>query len=194
MLDVLIRSYYKGADKIMKLKFKFIAFGILSIALLIVLSSQLKREAPAIDSIVQPAIDTVDEVNPSADSGDEAEQKEVGIQTNEPTATPTDNIAAQTDQPVQNLQPEVSKPAEPIESKKTDKIQKPNGENADYVKVVDHDSEKKPDTTQTGEPQGGERKDGKVYLPGFGWVTETGGSGTKVDGEGDINKQVGTMD
>ncbi|TEB10205.1 hypothetical protein Pmgp_02505 [Pelotomaculum propionicicum] len=64
----------------------------------------------------------------------------------------------------------------------------------DNVQAVDHDSVKKPVSAQTGEPKGGERKDGQVYLPGFGWVTETGGSGTTVDGDGDINKQVGTMD
>jgi hypothetical protein len=64
------------------------------------------------------------------------------------------------------------------------------------VKAVDHDSVKKPNTTQSGEPQGGEKKDGKVYLPGFGWIEDHGGGGEGkvVDGDGDINKQVGTMD
>lgn len=88
----------------------------------------------------------------------------------------------------------MTKPAEPTESQKTDPSQKPSGEKIGNVQALDHDSVKKPDTTQTGEPKGGERKDGQVYLPGFGWVTETGGSGTTVDGDGDINKQVGTMD
>jgi len=36
---------------------------------------------------------------------------------------------------------------------------------------------------------------GKSYMPGFGFVDGTGGGkGTTVDGDGDINKQVGTMD
>ena len=38
-------------------------------------------------------------------------------------------------------------------------------------------------------------EDGKIYVPGFGWITDNGGGGqgTTVDGDGDINKQVGNM-
>jgi hypothetical protein len=67
---------------------------------------------------------------------------------------------------VQNLQPEVIKPAGPTESQKTDPSRKPSGEKVDNVQATDHDSVKKPDAPQTGGPKGGERKDGKVYLPG----------------------------
>lgn len=35
---------------------------------------------------------------------------------------------------------------------------------------------------------------GQIYVPGFGWQTPGSGKGTVVDGTGDINKQVGTMD
>ena len=42
--------------------------------------------------------------------------------------------------------------------------------------------------------QGGDTKNGKIYVPGFGWIDGGGGQGTTVDGDGDINKQVGTMD
>lgn len=44
------------------------------------------------------------------------------------------------------------------------------------------------------EPKAGDKKDGKIYIPGFGWLKETGGQGTQVGSDGDINKQVGTMD
>lgn len=165
--------------------------GIVCLALVIAISSQFKTERPA-DGGMNPAPVATGEVNPSADAGD----KEVVIPTNQPTGAQTDNTAAQTDQPVQNLQPEATKPAEPTESQKTDPNQKPSGEKVDKVQATDHDSVKKPDTTQTGEPKGGERKDGKVYLPGFGWVTETGGSGTTVGEQGDelTGNKVGTMD
>ena len=37
--------------------------------------------------------------------------------------------------------------------------------------------------------------DGKIYVPGFGWIDDIGeGQGTAVDGDGDINKQIGNMD
>lgn len=161
------------------------ALGIVCVALVIAIASQFKTKTPVDDATAPPTAVIDDKVNPSPDTGDKAGEKEGVIQGNEPT----DDTTAKTDQPVQNLQPEVTKPAAPTESQKTDKTQKPNGDKVDNVKAVDHDNVKKPDTTQTGK-----KKDGKVYLPGFGWVTETGGSGTKVDGDGDINKQVGTMD
>jgi len=46
-------------------------------------------------------------------------------------------------------------------------------------------------------PKGGEKNNkGQVYVPGFGWVNDEGGGGqgTNVTSDGDINKQVGTMD
>lgn len=49
---------------------------------------------------------------------------------------------------------------------------------------------------KSSEPKSGDKKDGKVYIPGFGWVVdEGGGSQGKVGkSDGDINKQVGIMD
>lgn len=165
--------------------------GVVCVALVIAISFQFKTEKPADDGII-PASAATGEVNPNADAG----KKEVIIPAGEPTPAPIDNTAPQTDQPVQNLQPEVTKPAGPTESQKTDPSRKPSGEKVDNVQATDHDSVKKPDTPQTSGPKGGERKDGKVYLPGFGWVTETGGSGTTVGKEGDelTGNKVGQMD
>ena len=49
---------------------------------------------------------------------------------------------------------------------------------------------------KSSEPKSGDKKDGKVYIPGFGWVVDEGGGGKGevVDSDGDINKQVGIMD
>lgn len=143
--------------------------GIVCVALVIAISSQFKTETPMGDAIASPTAVTDNKVNPGIDTGDTAEEKEVVIQANEPVAAPT-------------------------ESQKTDKTQKPNGEKVDNVKAVDHDSVKKLNTTQTDKPQGGEKKDGKVYLPGFGWVTETGGSGTTADDMYENGNKIGNMD
>lgn len=45
-------------------------------------------------------------------------------------------------------------------------------------------------------PKGGEKNNkGQVYFPGFGWVDDSGANkGETVTSDGDINKQVGTMD
>jgi hypothetical protein len=77
--------------------------------------------------------------------------------------------------------------------------QKPNGDEVtEQDKPVDHDKVEKPKTTpkSDGQPHGGDTKDGKIYVPGFGWINDQGGGGQGTVGksDGDINKQVGTMD
>lgn len=166
--------------------------GIVCLVLVVAIYSQFIKETPA-DGGMTPGPVSTGEVNPNIDIDSREENNQVVIPI-EPDPAPVDNTPAQTDQPVQNLQPDVTKPAEPTEGQKTDPTQKPDGEKVDNVNPTDHNNVPKPDAPQTGEPQGGEQKDGMVYLPGFGWVPETGGSGTSVDGEGDINKQVGNMD
>lgn len=109
----------------------------------------------------------------------------------------TDNGAVSTGSE-QTIQKDVSKP-EYTEEQITDPTQKPNGEKVtEPPKSVDHDKVEKPkDTPKTEkQTQGGDTKDGKIYVPGFGWIDDNGGGGqgTTVDGDGDINKQVGTMD
>ncbi|NPV89731.1 MAG: hypothetical protein HPY50_03005 [Firmicutes bacterium] len=160
--------------------------SIVCLALVIAISSQFKKEPP-VDGRMPPGAAATGEVNLS----EGADGKAIF-----PNSGSIENPAAQTDQPVQNLQPEVTKPAEPTTAQKTDPSQKPSGEKVDKVQPTDHDSVKKPDSVQTGEPRGGEKKDGQVYLPGFGWVTETGGSGTTVGNEGDelTGNKVGKMD
>lgn len=44
-------------------------------------------------------------------------------------------------------------------------------------------------------PKNGDKKDGKIYIEGFGWIEDEGGQaqGEAVDSDGDIDKQVGYM-
>lgn len=90
----------------------------------------------------------------------------------------------------QTIQKDISKP-EYTEKQLTDPTQKPNGEKVtEPPKSVDHDKVEKPkDTSKTEkQTQGG-------GLPGFDNVPDGGANqGEFVDGDGDINKQVGTMD
>ena len=46
------------------------------------------------------------------------------------------------------------------------------------------------------QPKTGDKKNGMIYVDGFGWVKDEGGGavGETIDGDGDINKQVGQMD
>jgi cytoskeletal protein RodZ len=160
--------------------------GVVCIALVIAISSQFKTEKPK-DNLVAPSSTATVKVNPSTDVSNPAGGKNVVIQASEPTTTSTEtpNTADSTGTE-QTIQPDPVKPEAPKETPK------PQGETTNPSKAPTYKPE---DTTvsKPAVPKGGEEKDGKVYLPGFGWVTETGGSGTTVDGGGDINKQVGQM-
>lgn len=148
--------------------------GIVCIALVIAISMQFNTAKSVDHSVVS-----------SPKTTRSALEKNVVIQTNEPTAasikTTNEVVSSGTDQAIQ-----------PDPVKTSDKKPTSQNEIANPDKTT-HKPQNTSVSNQT-EPKAGEKKEGKVYLPGFGWVTETGGSGTKVDGSGDINKQVGQMD
>lgn len=98
----------------------------------------------------------------------------------------------------QTIQKNVEKPKEPTKEQLTNPTQKPNGEKVvEPPKNVDHEKVEKPvePPKQKDEPKGGDTNNkGQTYLPGFGWIENSGeNQGTKVDGDGDINKQIGDM-
>lgn len=45
------------------------------------------------------------------------------------------------------------------------------------------------------QPQNGDTQNGAIYIEGFGWIPDEGGSSVQhnIDSDGDINKQVGIM-
>lgn len=98
----------------------------------------------------------------------------------------------------QTIQPNVSEKPNYTEEELKNPNQKPNGDPVtENDKVQDHDKVEKPVTPpkDDNQPQGGDvNNKGETYLPGFGWIENSGeNQGTVVDGDGDINKQVGTM-
>lgn len=172
---------------------------VICVGLIFAISSRFQTDTPAEGENTPAALaetEVTPDINNIEETAEETNEKELVIQLDEPVTTPADKPADQTDQPVQNLQPDVTKPPEPLDSQKTNPSETPDGEKVDKVQAVDHDSVQKQDNPppQNNEPQGGERKDGKVYLPGFGWVTETGGSGTTADDMYENGNKIGTMD
>ena len=133
------------------------------------------------------------------------EEKEVVVRPNTETTAdgmessqPADTRPAQPDQPEQSIQPEVTKPAEPSEEVKKDMTQKPDGTKVDTPPTpVEHDTYTPPAQSEPepapNQPQGGDTQDGKVYLPGFGWVTDTGSSGTTADDMYENGNKIGEM-
>ncbi len=142
-------------------------------------------------------IDTETEVNAEKEDKENMEnsEKEIDVPTIKTTDKKVNNgVDKGTNQTIQG---NVKKPKEPSKEKLTDPTKKPDGEKVEEPpENVDHDKVKKPEEApkKKDEPQGGDKKNGKIYVPGFGWIDDIGeGEGTKVDGDGDINKQIGDM-
>ena len=128
-------------------------------------------------------------INPNASDNTENE-KEVVVtppDTTQPVNTDNGAVSSGTEQTIQS---DVTKP-EYTEGQLTDPAKKPNGEKVtEPPKPVEHDKVEKPKDTSS--PSATPNSGG---LPGFDNVPNAGENKViVVDGDGDINKQVGNMD
>lgn len=181
---------------------------VICVGLIAAISLQFGK-APAGEDTLLPESSTSSEivVDPSnlatGTTESSTEEKEVVVKSNTDAAAvdtessqPVDTRPAQTDQTEQSIQPEVTKPAEPSEEAKKDATQKPDGTKVETPPTpVEHEDVVTPTETEpvANQPQGGETQDGKVYLPGFGWVTDTGSSGTTADDMYENGNKIGEM-
>lgn len=98
----------------------------------------------------------------------------------------------------QTIQKDVEKPKEPTKEQLTNPTQKPNGEKViEPPTNVDHEKVEKPVELpkKKDEPKGGDTKNGKVFVPGFGWIDDIGeGEGSKAEDMYENGNKVGTMD
>lgn len=175
-------------------KWLLIAGGLaLSVVLVVAIMSQFKAlpindlDLPEQNSSTQK----VEVENPDiAEKEDDIKVPPIQIQEETKTGNGIDKGTEQT------IQPDPIKPEYTDEQLKNPE-QKPNGEKVtEQDKPIEHSKVEKPSTPpkSDSQPQGGEKKNGQIYVPGFGWIDDIGeGQGTVVDGEGDINKQVGIM-
>ncbi|MFS0723702.1 DUF6550 family protein [Paenibacillus sp. 1P07SE] len=104
------------------------------------------------------------------------------------------------------LQPE--KEVKEVEVPLTEPVPTPKPTEPPKPKPVETEQPQAPDTpptyeekeTQPNKPQnepnaGDKNSSGKVFVPGFGWVEDSGeNQGSQSSSDGDWNKQVGTMD
>lgn len=99
----------------------------------------------------------------------------------------------------QTIQKDAEKPKEPRKEELTDPTQKPNGEKVvEPPKNVDHDKVEKPiePPKKKDEPKGGDTNNkGQTYLPGFGWIENSGeNQGSKAEDMYENGNKVGNMD
>ena len=196
-----------------KKRFTIDGLSVVSIALVIAIASQFRAEVPK-DTEVLPTPAVSSEVSPSVNvppsSAEPTSTPTVSIKPIEETVTPsvTEKDTGKSTGTEQKIQAEPTKPPAPTESPKPSKpkaeTSKPKAEtstkqNETMTKNPTKPPEYKPeDTVKTKpkEPDAGAKNDkGQMWVPGFGWVDDSGPNvGKEVDGEGDIDKQVGEMD
>lgn len=181
-----------------KIKRRLIVSGglIISVILIVLISGQFRKEPIAEAELPNQSEDSVDiilETPEMTEKEDEIIVPEIKI-----TDTETKDNGAINTRTEQTIQGNPEKPKEPTKKQLEDPTQKPNGEKVETPpEPVDHNKVEKPAETpkKDDEPQGGDTNNkGQTYLPGFGWIENSGeNQGTEVDGEGDINKQIGNM-
>lgn len=152
--------------------------SVLCIAFVIAIGLQFKGNTQRTNTVSNS---TSSAVIPSVETGSAtAEGQKVTVESNQSSAAAVTSQPAQTDQSTQDLQPKVSKPAAPSSSEAKNPSKEPSKSSASS-------------TSKAGDTQ-----NGKVYVPGFGWVTNNGGggSGTTVGNSGDqlTGNKVGNMD
>lgn len=144
--------------------------GVVCVILVIAIASQFKTEE--LKDTVQPSSTVSETVSPSA---------EIPISSSEVNAKPIDSSAANQSADTgnstgteQSIQAEVTKPAEPSQE---EKVKKPES------------------NTPSSTPKAGDKNDkGQVWVPGFGWVDDSGDNvGTKADDMYENGNKIGDM-
>ncbi|WP_018885734.1 DUF6550 family protein [Paenibacillus massiliensis] len=115
----------------------------------------------------------------------------------EPTTSETPVL--QPEKEKKHVEVQITKPektAQPTEPPKP-KVKEPEKEQSPAAPPQYEEKETHPNKETTTTPKAGDKNSkGQVYVPGFGWVEDQGGGTQEIDtgNEGDINKQVGSMD
>lgn len=179
----------KLTDK-MKKRLTVAGLGVVCLVLIIAIASQFKTEAPK-DVTVQPSSTVSDAVSPSIPPAEPSKAPQVNAQPIDPAAASTQSTdTGDSTGTEQGIQAEVTKPSEPPQEVLTDPSKTPDGEKVD--------KDQKPENSAPSTPKSGDKKDGKIYVPGFGWIDDNGGggSGTTVGNPGDelTGNKVGSMD
>lgn len=157
--------------------------GIVCVALIIGISYRFSPGKVKASDVVSSSTSSSNGVVVEAVGTDSAS---LGSSSSSVSAASATGSSSTTDQKIQS---DVSKPAAPSSKPQA------QGSTANPSQTPSYSSR---DTT-SGQSSGGQnfqKKDGKIYVPGFGWVTDNGGGGAGTSGtdSGDINKQVGQMD
>jgi hypothetical protein len=183
-----------------KIRLTLTGLSVVCVVLVIAIVSQFKTEEPK-DVSIQPSSTISDAVSPVAEipkpSVEPAKTPEVTVRPIDPTVTPAksagDGDSTGTEQ---SIQAGVTKPAEPPQEVKTNPTKTPDGQKVDKVTPVEHDKVTKPQgSTSSSTPKSGDKNDkGQIWVPGFGWVDNSGENvGTKAGDMYENGNKIGVM-
>lgn len=176
-------------------KWLFIAGGLALSAVLVVAIAGQFRTPPTQDVDIPPqsssSQDVVVDTPDIAEKENNIEVPPIQIPEESESANGVDKGTEQT------IQPDVPEKPTYTEEELTNPEQKPNGDKVtDSDKPQDHDKVEKPVTPPKtdNQPQGGDEKDGQIYVPGFGWIDDIGeGQGAVADDMYENGNKVGIM-
>lgn len=96
----------------------------------------------------------------------------------------------------QSIQPEVTKPAEPIEEAKKDPTKTPSGEKVTTAVQAEENKAQSTTAPTQSSSESENNHEGEIYVPGFGWVEDNGGgvSQETIEDMYENGNKIGSMD
>ena len=170
---------------------------IISVILIALITNQFKKE-PIEDAVLPNQSIETNDIIVEKPVITEKENEIIVPEIKIPDTEKIDNGAIDTGTE-QTIQEDVEKPKEPTKEQLTDPTQKPNGEKVETApEPVEHDKVEKPAETPKNidVPQGGDTNNkGQTYLPGFGWIENSGeNQGTVAEDMYENGNKIGNMD
>jgi outer membrane biosynthesis protein TonB len=180
-----------------KTKGRLIVSGglIISLILIVLISGQFRKEPIAEAELPNQSEDSVDIILETPEMTEK--EDEIIVPEIEITDIETKDNGAIDTGTEQTIQGNPEKPKEPTKEQLEDPTQKPNGEKVETPpEPVNHNKVEKPAETpkKDDEPQGGDTNNGKIYVPGFGWIDDVGeGQGTTAEDMYENGNKIGNM-
>ncbi|OME10722.1 DUF6550 family protein [Paenibacillus odorifer] len=146
-----------------------------------------------------PAIEVPDVTKAPVISSEQPSSSPVAVPDISPQPSPSEAPILQPEKEVTKVEVPISQPkvtSKPTEPPKP-KVKEPEKAKSPSTPPMYGEKQTEPNKETATTPKAGDKNDkGQVYVPGFGWVKDQGGGSTSVDtgNDGDVDKQVGSMD
>jgi len=182
-----------------KMKRYSVIAGLCAVCLIMVvmIGIRFQTDRPEDDPLPTPddTVLNIPVVDPSIGTGDNGKDAETADKKTDVVINPNRDNDKQDGRAVftgteQTIQPDVKKP-DYSEEQLTNPVQTPDGVKVETPppEVLQDKDNKPPDAPpptekpKTNEPKAGDKQNGKIYVPGFGWVDDHGGGGEGIQAD-----------